>query len=204
MPDPMNGLVDSRNVHSIKRDLAGVALFILAIWIIFALDRFLPLEEFGLVPRTFNGLIGIVAMPFLHGDFAHLLGNTIPLAVTMLLLAGSRANSGAIVLLIALLCGAGLWIFGRTALHIGASGVVFGLIAFHVFAGIFEKRLQSLMISVVVGLLYASTVLQGIVPFQRGVSWEGHLIGAVSGAFVALMVSRNLKQSSTPLSSSRA
>lgn len=154
MPDPMNGLVDSRNVHSIKRDLAGVALFILAIWIIFALDRFLPLEEFGLVPRTFNGLIGIVAMPFLHGDFAHLLGNTIPLAVTMLLLAGSRANSGAIVLLIALLCGAGLWIFGRTALHIGASGVVFGLIAFHVFAGIFEKRLQSLMISVVVGLLY--------------------------------------------------
>jgi len=192
---PMHGLIDSRNVHTIKRDILGVAFFIAIIWIVFALDRFLPLENLGLVPRTFRGLLGIVAMPFLHGDFKHLLGNTIPLAVTMLLLAGSRANSGAIVALIALFCGIGLWLFGRTALHIGASGVVFGLIAFHVFAGFFEKRLQSVVISLVVGLLYASTLLQGVVPFQRGVSWEGHLIGAIAGAAVALLASRMLKQS---------
>ena len=190
----MSALVDSRNVHTIKRDLLGVALFIGLIWFVFALDYFLPLESFGLVPRTFRGLTGIVAMPFLHGDFAHLLSNTVPLAVTMLLLAGSRANSGAIVAIIALLCGIGLWLFGRTALHIGASGVVFGLITFHVFAGFFEKRLQSIIISAVVGLLYFSTLLQGIVPFQKGVSWEGHLIGAIVGAIVALMVSRTLKQ----------
>ncbi len=191
----MNGLIDSRNIHSIKRDLVGVCIFIAIIWVAFFLDRFLPLENLGLVPRTLRGLTGIVAMPFLHGDFKHLLGNTIPLAVTMLLMAGSRANSGAIVAIIALLCGVGLWAFGRTALHIGASGVVFGLITFHVFAGIFEKRLQSVLIAVVVGLLYASTLLQGVVPFQPGVSWEGHLIGALSGALVASMVSRNLKDS---------
>jgi membrane associated rhomboid family serine protease len=190
----VSGLIDSRNVHSIKRDLAGVGIFIAIIWIIFALDSFLPLETYGLVPRTFRGLTGIVTMPFLHGDFKHLLGNTVPLAVTMMLLAGSRANSGAIVVIITLLGGVGLWLFGRTALHIGASGLVFGLIAFHVCAGIFEKRLQSVVLSVVVGLLYASTILQGIVPFQRGVSWEGHLIGAIAGAFVALIVSRMLKQ----------
>ncbi len=192
----MNGLIDSRNIHSIKRDLLGVCIFIAIIWVVFVLDRFLPLENLGLVPRTLRGLTGIVAMPFLHGDFKHLLGNTIPLAVTMLLMAGSRANSGAIVAIIALLCGVGLWIFGRTALHIGASGVVFGLITFHVFAGIFEKRLQSVLISVVVGLLYASTLVQGVVPFQTGVSWEGHLIGALSGALVASLVSRNLKNAS--------
>jgi len=190
----MSGLIDLRNVHSIKRDLVGVGLFIALIWIVFALDRVLPLETYGLVPRTLKGLTGIVAMPFLHGDFKHLLGNTVPLAVTMMLLAGSRANSGAIVTIITLLSGIGLWLFGRTALHIGASGLVFGLIAFHVCAGIFEKRLESVILSVVVGLLYASTILQGIVPFQRGVSWEGHLIGAIVGAFVALMVSRMLKQ----------
>lgn len=190
----MSALVDSRNVHTIKRDLLGVALFIGLIWFVFALDYFLPLESFGLVPRTLRGLPGIIAMPFLHGDFTHLLSNTVPLAVTMLLLAGSRANSGAIVAIITILCGVGLWIFGRTALHIGASGVVFGLITFHVFAGIFEKRLQSIIISVVVGLLYFSTLLQGIVPFQQGVSWEGHLIGAIVGAMVALLVSRTLKQ----------
>jgi membrane associated rhomboid family serine protease len=190
----MSGLIDSRNVHSIKRDLAGVGMFIAVIWIVFVFDTFLPLETYGLVPRTMRGLTGIITMPFLHGDFKHLLGNTIPLAVTMMLLAGSRANSGAIVVIITLLTGIGLWVFGRTALHIGASGVVFGLIAFHVCAGIFEKRLQSVVLSVVVGLLYASTILQGIVPFQRGVSWEGHLIGAIAGAFVALIVSRMLKQ----------
>ena len=191
----MSRLIDSRNVHSIKRDLTGVGIFIALIWIVFALDTFLELENYGLVPRTLSGLTGIVTMPFLHADFKHLLGNSIPLAVTMMLLAGSRANSGAIVIIITLLSGIGLWIFGRTALHIGASGVVFGLIAFHICAGIFEKRLQSVVLSVVVGLLYASTILQGIVPFQPGVSWEGHLIGSIAGAFVALVVSRMLKTS---------
>jgi len=191
----MNALVDSRNVHSIKRDLTAVVAVIVIIWIVFALDYFLPLEQLGLVPRTLRGLIGIFTMPFLHGDFTHLLGNTVPLGVTLLLLAGSRANSGGIVLLLTLMCGVGLWLFGREALHIGASGVVFGLIGFHVFAGIFEQRLQSVVISVIVGLLYASTVLQGIVPSQQGVSWEGHLIGAISGAIVALITARMLRAS---------
>jgi membrane associated rhomboid family serine protease len=200
----MNALVDSRNIHSITRDLLGVGIFISCIWVVFALDYFLPLETLGLVPRTARGLIGIVTMPFLHGDFKHLLGNTIPLAVTLLLLAGSRANSGAIVALIALLGGTGLWLFGRTALHIGASGVVFGLIAFHVFAGIFEKRLKSVIIAAFVGLLYASTLLRGIIPFQQGVSWEGHLIGALAGALVALMVSRTLSQTSISSGTTRA
>lgn len=190
----MSSLVGSRNVHTIKRDLTGVGIFIAVIWLVFALDLFLPLEQLGLVPRTLHGLTGIVAMPFLHGDFAHLLGNSIPLTVTMLLLAGSRANSGAIVVLIALLCGTGLWLFGRTALHIGASGVVFGLITFHVFAGFFEKRLKSVLISIGVGFLYASTLIKGVVPFQHGVSWEGHLIGAIAGALVALVVSRTLRE----------
>ena len=195
----MNAFIDQRNVHTIKRDLASVAALIAIIWVVFALDYFLPLEQLGLIPRSMRGLIGIVAMPFLHGDFAHLLGNSIPLAVTLLLLAGSRANSFGIVVLIGLLCGCGLWLFGRTALHIGASGIVFGLIAFHIFAGVFERRLQSVFISVVVGLLYASTVIQGILPTQQGVSWEGHLIGAISGGVVALITARMLRQNQSPI-----
>lgn len=189
----MTSLVDPRNIHGIKRDLTGIAVFLAAIWIVFVLDRFLPLEEFGLVPREPRGLIGIIAMPFLHGDFRHLLGNSIPLAVTLLLLAGSRANSNAIVALIVVLGGIGLWLFGRTALHIGASGLVFGLIAFHIFAGFFERRLQSIIIALVVGLLYASTLLQGVLPLQQGVSWDGHLFGAIAGTLVALLTSSMLK-----------
>lgn len=189
----MNSLVDARNVHTIKRDFLGIAVFVGAIWVVFVLDRFLPLEAFGLIPRQAGGLVGIVAMPFLHGDFAHLLGNTAPLAVTLLLLAGSRANSGAIVVLIAALSGLGLWLFGRTAIHIGASMLVFGLIGFHIFAGIFERRVQSVLIAAIVGVLYASTLFKGVLPLQKGVSWDGHLIGAITGALVALMTARMLR-----------
>lgn len=189
----MTSLVDTRNVHSTKRDFAGIAGLLGFIWLVFLLDRALPLESLGLVPRSISGLPGIVAMPFLHADFKHLLGNTIPLAVTLLLLAGSRANSGAIVIMIILLTGIGLWLFGREARHIGASGLVFGLVSFHIFAGFFEKRIQSIIIALIVGLLYATTLLQGIVPFQQGVSWDGHFLGAVAGGVVALITARQMR-----------
>jgi len=192
----MPALTNSRNVHTLKRDFMGIGLFLAAIWGVFVLDQFLPLEAFGLVPRHFQGLVGIVAMPFLHGSLGHLIGNTIPLAVTLLLLAGSRANSKIIVVLIALLSGAGLWLFGRTALHIGASGLVFGLIAFHIFAGYFERRMRSISIALVVGFLYAGTLFQGVMLLQKGVSWDGHLMGVLAGALVALLMSKTLKNDS--------
>ncbi len=187
-------LIDDRNAHDVKRDVKWITLFVGIIWLVYLADKVLPLEQFGLVPRTFDGLFGIVAMPFLHADFAHLLGNSIPLAVTLALLAGSRANSAQIVFLIALLGGLGLWFFGREARHIGASGLVFGLIAFHIFAGVFERRFIQILLSVVVGFMYAGTLFRGVLPMQPGVSWDGHLIGASAGALVALLVSRTLAQ----------
>mgnify|MGYP000657101356 CR=1 FL=1 len=191
----MSALVDARNVHSIRRDFTQIAVFLALVWVIFALDRVLPLERLGLIPRDAGGLVGILAMPFLHADLAHLMANSVPLAVTLLLLAGSRANSGAIVLLIVVIGGAALWLLGRGGVrHIGASGLVFGLIAFHIFAGVFERRLQSLVITGVVGLLYASTLLRGVLPMQPGVSWDGHLFGALAGALVALLSARLLRE----------
>jgi len=190
----MSALVDARNVHDIKRELGWIVVLLGTIWGVFVLDRFLPLEQLGLVPRTLDGLTGIVAMPFLHGNLQHLIGNSIPLTVTLLLLAGSRANSLAIVALITVLGGAGLWVFGRTALHIGASGLVFGLIAFHIFAGVFERRPTSIVISIVVGFMYATTLLQGVLPLQRGVSWDGHLFGALAGALVAFVMAGLIRE----------
>ena len=190
----MSALIDPRNIHTIRHDLYKVGLFILAIWIVFVLDRFLALEALGLKPRDLRGVPGIIAMPFLHVDLKHLLGNSVPLAVTLMLLAGSRANSSAIVILIVILSGAGLWLFGRNANHIGASGLVFGLITFHIFAGIFERRLQSIFIAIVVGLLYASTIIRGVLPFQEGVSWDGHLFGGIAGILVALASARLLNE----------
>ncbi len=185
-------LTSDSNAHTIKRDAKWIVLFVGFIWLVFFADRVLPLEQFGLVPRTADGLFGIIAMPFLHGNLAHIIGNTIPLVAMLVLLAGSRANSAQIVFLIALLAGIALWVFGREARHIGASGLVFGLIAFHVFAGIFERRFISIVISIVVAFFYAGTLLRGILPTQPGVSWDGHLLGAAAGTLVALGISRLL------------
>jgi len=193
-------LIGDRNRHDVQRDVKGIVAFVGVIWLVFLADLALPLEQFGLVPRTAHGLLGILAMPFLHADLPHIMSNTVPLVVTLALLAGSRANSGQIVLVIAILGGVALWLFGREARHIGASGLVFGLIAFHVFAGIFEKRPLSILLSVVVGLLYAGTLFRGILPMQPGVSWDGHLFGAAAGTVVALVVSQLLteKKSAPP------
>ncbi len=188
-------LIDKKNAHELASDFRWIALFVGVIWFVFVLDRLLPLEQFGLIPRTVIGLTGIVAMPFLHADLAHITSNTVPLFVTLALLAGSRANSVQIVLAIAILAGIGLWLFGREARHIGASGLVFGLIAFHVFAGLFERRFVSIVISAIVGFVYAGTLLRGVLPTQPGVSWDGHLIGAIAGALVALVISKQLLES---------
>lgn len=192
----MSLLVDNRHVYSLKSSLQGVAVFIGFIWLVYVLDLlvpFLPFENFGLIPRTFRGLDGIVTMPFLHKDLAHLISNTVPLAVTLLLLAGSRANSIAIVMTIIVLGGILLWVFGREARHIGASGLVFGLVAFHLCAGIFEKRTISIAIAFVVGVLYSTTLVRGVLPFQSGVSWDGHLFGAISGGLIAFVGAKELR-----------
>jgi len=202
----MSQLVDSRHIHTIKHDFVGIALLIGLIWLVFLLDQFLPFlpfERLGLIPRAVRGLDGIVTMPFIHKDLSHIISNSIPLIVTLLLLAGSRANSLMIVVGITLLAGLLLWVFGRDARHIGASGLVFGMVMFHICAGIFERRLQSIAIAAVVGLLYASTFLRGIVPFQQGVSWEGHLLGAVAGGLVAFFVASDLRAQAAESGTSR-
>jgi len=181
----------TRHSHSIWDEIGGIIMFILAIWIGFALDLILPLERFGLIPRRGAGLAGIFLMPFLHGNLQHIISNTVPLFVLMLLLAGSRANSGMVVASITLLSGMLLWLFGRPMIHIGASGLVFGLITFLIFSGLFEKRILSIVVSVLVGFLYGGSLFAGVMPGQTGISWDGHLSGAVAGVVIAWLVARN-------------
>src|SRR5215472_15048047 len=119
--------------HSIRDELAGIGIFIGAIWAVFLLSLAVPslnLNSYGIQPRTMSGLVGIAAAPFLHENLGHILSNTVPLFILLVLLAGSQARSWAVVIDIVLLGGGLLWLFGRPAYHIGASGLVFGLITF--------------------------------------------------------------------------
>ena len=107
--------------NRIGDEVEGIFGFLGVIWAVFLLSFLVPgIVRFGVEPRTSGGLIGIAAMPFLHASFAHLLSNTAPLFILLLLLAGSRARSWTIVAQVGLLSGLLLWIFGRPAIHIGA------------------------------------------------------------------------------------
>lgn len=182
--------------HTIQQEIKGVIAFVAAIWAVFLLKFVLPfdLTSFGLTPRTLTGLVGIPAMPFLHANLQHIVSNTLPIFILLILLAGSKANSWEVVVEIVLLGGVLLWLFGRPANHIGASGLISGLIAFLIVSGLLERRFVPLVISVVVIFLYGGSLLLGVVPrLGSHISWDGHLFGAVAGGIIAYLLTSNSK-----------
>ncbi len=139
----------------------------------------------ALVPRRIDSLLGVLTAPLVHGSFAHLLANTVPL----LILGGMVAVRGGahyltVTLAIVVLGGLGLWTFGRNAAHIGASGLVFGYFGFLIGRGYYERSLQSIAVSLVVVVVYGG-MLAGVLPRGDEVSWEGHLFGLIAGGLSA-------------------
>lgn len=176
--------------HRVAEEFKFVLTFVGIIWAVFVLDFVLPgeLNRFGLVPRTVTGLPGVLTMPFLHSGWDHLVGNTVPLIVLLCLLAGSSANTYRIVPQLILFGGALLWVLGRSqTIHVGASGLIYGLITFLIVSGFREGRIAALAVAIVVGILYGGTLLSGVLPFTTGthISWDGHLAGAIAGVLVA-------------------
>ena len=185
--------------HTIGQELKGIAIFVGVVWGVFILNWIVyPIDfnSYGLVPRTLSGAIGVVSMPFLHTNWRHLLGNTVPLFVLLALLAGSKARSWEIVGEIILVGGVLLWVFGGSdVIHVGASGLVFGLVAFLIVSGLLEKRIIPLIVSLIVGILYGGTLIWGVLPgVDSQVSWDGHLCGAIAGGLIAWFLTREPKQ----------
>ena len=171
--------------------LIALAAFIAALWAVQALNWALdyPLNAaFGLIPRHVSGLDGVIAMPLLHGSFAHLMANTPPLLVMGGLLVATTTRALLPVNAVVIGLGGGLvWLFGSSAIHIGASGLVFGWFGFLVARGFVDRSPITLGAALLVGVLYSS-ILWGVLPGQPGVSWEAHLFGAIAGAVAASLV----------------
>jgi membrane associated rhomboid family serine protease len=178
--------------HTIREEIRSVIVFIGLIWAVFLVSLVFPgLDQFGVIPRKLSGLVGIAAMPFLHGNLGHILSNTVPLFILLVLLAGSRAESWEVVVIISVLGGLLLWPFGRPAVHIGASGLISGLIAFLILSGLLELRIVPLLTALLVGFLYGGSLVLGILPrLGSEVSWDGHLCGAIAGGLVAYALTR--------------
>ena len=149
------------------------------------------LDRYGIEPRTQEGLWGILAAPLLHGGFDHLEGNSVPLLVLGFLVAMVSFSRWLAVMGWAWLAsGVGVWLVAPpNTLTIGASGLVFGLLTYLLVAGFLERKPIRILIGVGVFLLYGG-VLLGVLPGQQGVSWQGHLFGALGGVLAARVHAR--------------
>ncbi len=166
--------------------LAGVWAFNILNWLLRS-----PLNSLGIRPRNAFGLIGIIFAPVLHGNFNHLFFNTIPFFVLGMFLLALGQNTFIVVsVCIALGQGFLIWLFGRKAIHIGASGVISGYFGFILTLAYFQPTLISLVLAVIT-LYYFGSILFGIFPTEGLVSWESHLAGLVVGIGLAYLLYTN-------------
>jgi len=158
---------------------------------VYLVGLFVPITQYGIVPRTIDGLIGVFTAPFLHRGIWHLVSNTIPLLVLLTLLNHFYPKKTIYVVSITVLVGGLLvWVFARKATHIGASGLVYGLVAFLIANGFLERKLIPILISIAVAFVYGG-LIWGIFPSMRSyISWEGHLFGAIAGVLSAFLLRR--------------
>ena len=148
-----------------------------------ALDR-----NYGIEPLQVDGLDGVVFAPLLHGNWAHLIGNTVPfLVLGFLAMAGGIRQFVVVTATIWLLGGLGVWLTGGNGIHIGASGLIFGWPVFLLTRGFFAR--SGLQILLAVGLFFVwGGILFGVLPGQPGISWQAHLFGALAGLLAARLV----------------
>jgi membrane associated rhomboid family serine protease len=164
-----------------------IVAFTALLYLIEAVDAVLPanLDNLGIQPRTLGGLDGILWAPLLHAGWSHLFANTVALLVFgFLAMAGGIGQWVAVTLTIWLTSGIGVWLTGAEGVTVGASGIVFGWLAFLLVRGIFNRSFGQLAVAVVL-LAYWGGTLFGVLPGSPGISWQGHLFGALGGVLAA-------------------
>lgn len=169
---------------ALKISLAFLAL----LWCLHIISWIFDLDliRFGIKPREFSGLPGVFFAPLLHGSFSHLFSNSVPLLILitgmLYLYPGAAAK---VIPVLYLLPGLIVWLLGRPSFHIGASGLVYGLVVYVFVAGIVRRDLRAVAAALLVYFLYG-TLIWGVLPIKAGVSWETHLAAAVLGLVMAI------------------
>jgi membrane associated rhomboid family serine protease len=183
---------------AVKKNLVQSLAFVGLIWLIYLINLPLRLTDYdllkyALVPRNIHGLIGIVTMPFLHDGMDHLLGNTVPLAVLLFILAVTRQKTWRIVIGLTMTSGVLIWILGLSSPVVGASGLIYAMTVYLIAAGLMERKPASVVAAVIVGALYG-TLLWGLLPTAGSkVAWDAHLLAAIAGGFFAWLTLREKK-----------
>ena len=187
---PDSRLTSSRRAQRNFKLALKVTLWLVGLlWAILVIDTVLDLglTRFGLRPGRLEGLIGVLTAPLLHGGAEHLFSNTLPLIVSLTTLLYLYPRSAMRVIPL-IWIGSGLlaWTIGRPSLHFGASGFVYGLLAYVFISGILRLDMRSVAVSVMVWFLYGS-MIWGLLPIRPNMSWELHLGGAILGVGLAIV-----------------
>lgn len=178
-------------LKSILRALKVPLLSVLVLWCIHLLVVIFDINvaQYALVPRRVFGLDGILTSPLLHSDWGHLFNNSFPLLVTgTIMYYFYRKAAIPALIIIYLLTGLAVWLFGHSGYHIGASGVAYGMVSFIFWSGLFRRNIEAITMALIVVLLYSGMIV-GIFPDEPGISWESHLFGAIMGLLTAILFS---------------
>jgi membrane associated rhomboid family serine protease len=189
----LKGLIDSETdsfeltrkhlVESLRFPLFAI-LFIWGIHFYQSIGNWDP-AAYGIMSRRIWGIPGIISGPMVHGSWKHLISNTFPLFVLAALsIYFYRKVAMRAFWLIYFMTGITVWLLARPVSHIGASGIVYGLVSFIFWNGIFRRSLRSIILALIVMLVY-SGMFFGILPDQEGISWESHLLGSLAGIFAS-------------------
>ncbi|WP_394907790.1 rhomboid family intramembrane serine protease [uncultured Mesonia sp.] len=181
---------NQKQIHTWSAGTLLIPLFsVLLLWIVywFEIKFHINLNSYGVGPKSLKGLIGVFCAPFIHGSINHLYNNSIPLFVLLMsLLYFYKPIAGKVLLYGFLIAGVLTWLLGKSgSVHIGASGIIYMLASFLFFKGIWSKHYRLIALALLVVFVYGSLVW-GLFPGERGVSWEGHLAGFIAGLGLAL------------------
>ena len=186
-PDP--DYTNSARARANFRLAALTSLFFVALlWLIPLLGWGLGLADYGIRPRQLAGLPGILVAPLLHADFWHLIANSLPLVVLGTAMFHVYPHAAFRVLpMVYLVPGIAVWLFARDGVHVGASGLVYGLVAYIFVAGLMRRDRRAIATSLLVAFMYGS-VAWGVLPINPGVSWETHLAALLVGVVMAILM----------------
>jgi membrane associated rhomboid family serine protease len=171
--------------------------FVVLLWVIEIVDSGMnnELDQYGVQPREDEGLLGILFAPMLHGGWGHLSANTIPaLVLGFLVLVSGIARGLQATGIIWLVGGLGVWVVAPSnTVHLGASVLIFGWLVYLMVRGIFTHKAGEIILGMVLFFMYGGLLL-GVLPSQPGISWQGHLFGAIGGGLAAWLVSERTER----------
>jgi membrane associated rhomboid family serine protease len=175
----------------------GSVAFVVLLWVIEIVDAAMnnELDQYGVQPRDGEGLLGIVFAPVLHAGWDHLSANTLPaLLMGFLVLVSGIARGLMATAVVWVVGGLGVWLVAPSnSIHLGASVLIFGWLVYLMVRGIFTRRAGEIILGMVLFFMYGGLLL-GVLPGQPGVSWQGHLFGAIGGGLAAWSVNERTER----------